>query len=344
MSLEEIVETKEVIVNKMKRRLITPNEIKARYPLDNGSEETVLNSRRDIAKILEGKDNRLLIITGPCSIDNTDAALEYARKLRELQSEVKEKVYLVMRTYFEKPRTTIGWTGFIPDPNQDNSHHFEEGLNKARKLLKEITKREIPCATEFLNPLVALYIEDLISYGSIGARTTESQTSRELASSLLMSIGFKNSTGGDIEPAINGIISAQGSHSYLGIDNNGQISVINSNGNIYAHPILRGGTNGPNYDETSIRNAIELLEKKGLNKGIVVDCSHANSQKDYNRQTRIAEEVIRQRGQNPKIRGLMIESYLLEGQGNQYGQSKTDGCINWETTYKLIKDINQKLG
>jgi 3-deoxy-7-phosphoheptulonate synthase len=283
-----------------------------------------------------------LIITGPCSIDDSQAAIEYAEKLKELQEEVKDNIYLVMRTYFEKPRTTIGWKGLISDP---------EGLIKARKLLKDITELGVPCASEFVGTYIHKYIEDFISWAAIGARNNQSQPHREFVSDLKMPVGFKNSTEGGIKTSVNSITAAGVSQDYFGIDDDGMVSwITGTTGNKYTHLILRGSYLGPNYDENSVRKALELLSDAKQRKALVIDCSHDNSidpktsKKDYKRQSEVALEVINQRLKGNKyIVALMLESYLVEGSGNLYGQSKTDKCLGWNQTKSLIKKISQML-
>jgi 3-deoxy-7-phosphoheptulonate synthase len=346
MALETIInkENQEIQgMNLMEKELITPSKLKQSLPLNNGAEKTVLDARRDIANILSSNDKRLLVLMGPCSIDDYDSAIDYASKLNELSHDVKDKLYLVMRTYFEKPRTNIGWKGLINDPNQDKSFDAEKGLEMSRRLLIELSKKGIPCATEFLSPFVHPYISDAISYGSIGARNSQSQTNWEFASNLPIPIGIKNSTDGNILNAVNALISVNSSHTYFEPNEKGRIVLVNSHGNKYAHIILRGGSNGPNYSEEHIKRTLQLLQEHNLSKAIVVDCSHANSNKDYTKQPTAAIDVAKQRLTNPSIKGIMLESYLVDGRGSEYGQSRTDACLGWEKTERTIKEIYKML-
>lgn len=318
----------------MEEEIITPYELKQKYPLDNGAEKTILEARRVISRILTGKDDRFLILTGPCSIDDYDAALEYGSKLKGFSEEVNDKAVLVMRTYFEKPRTNIGWKGKATD---------SDGLEFSRELLIELAKRGTPTATEFLSPFVHPYISDAISYGAIGARNSQSQTNWEFASDLPIPIGIKNSTDGKIENAINGVIAINNQHTFFGINDHAKTVLKKSHGNKYAHVILRGGYTGPNYSEEHIKKTIELLEKNNLLKAILIDCSHANSQKDYTKQPEVARDVFKQGLTNPYIKGIMLESYLFDGKGNANGQSKTDACLGWDKTEALIREIYERI-
>lgn len=318
--------------------LVTPEDLIRKFPLSEGVEKNVLRFRREIRNVLNGMDNRLIVITGPCSIDNPKSALEYARRLKGLSEEYDDKILFVMRAYFEKPRTTVGWKGLLYDPEQDDSYEINRGLEVTRKLLLDIAELGIPVATEFLHPEVPYYIGDLVSWAAIGARTTESQIHREFASGLAMPVGFKNSTSGDIKVAVDAVVAAGHQQSYLGINKQGRIVNIRTNGNQDAHIILRGGNNGANYDRESVNNSGELLSKAGVFKNLIIDCSHANSGKDYKRQLDVFEDVINQRNSgNTNIVGVMLESYLEEGKGGKYGQSKTDGCISWKMTEDLIR-------
>ena len=323
--------------------LITPKELKEKYPLTNKGEQTIIETRRDITRVLTQQDPRLIVIAGPCSIDNYKAAIKYAQKLKQLSQDVGDKILLIMRTYFEKPRSTIGWKGLLYDPEQDDSYEIEEGLETSRKLLIDITNLGIPTATEFLNPIVPTYLQDAIAYGAIGARTSEAQIHREFSSGLPIPIGFKNTTEGDIKTAVYSSISTETPHKYIGISENGRVAKITTNGNPNVHIILRGGRTGPNYDQKSIQQTLQLLQENKLPKRLIVDCSHANSEKQPKKQPEIALDIAQQRLSNQYISGIMIESYLKAGKGNAYGQSKTDGCIDWETTEKLIRDIYQSL-
>ena len=330
--------------------LKSPGELKKELP--NKFEEFILETREKIKKILDGKDNRKLIIAGPCSIHNVEEAIEYAKKLKELQEKVKDKFLLVMRTYFEKPRTTIGWKGLVYDPNLDGSNEIENGLEKAREFLLELAEMNVAAGTEFLGPLTPQYLGDLISWTAIGARTTESQPHREMASGLSMPVGFKNSTSGNINLAINSIKSAKNKHSFLGIDNEGKSKIVHTKGNRDCHLILRGGKKKgeyiSNYDKESIEKALNSLEKEGLSKSIIVDCSHGNSGKDHRKQPEVFREVLPLMKKD-WVKGVMLESYLKEGSQNidkdklKYGVSITDDCMGWETTKELILEGYREL-
>ena len=311
------------------------------------------NSRIGIQKIISGEDKRLLLLVGPCSIHDTKAGIEYAKKLKKLSEDVKENIFIVMRVYFEKPRTTIGWKGLINDPDLNGTFNIPKGINMARQILSEITDIGLPTATEFLDPFTPQYIGDLVSWGAIGARTAESQTHRQMASGLSMPIGFKNGTGGSVQLAIDGMIACEGEHAFLGIDHEGKTSVVVTNGNKANHLILRGGASGPNYDEESIKNAQQLLDKNNLKPNIVVDCSHGNSNKDHNRQPIVFENVINQiTSGNKNIIGIMLESNLNPGSQSlnsdttdlEYGVSITDKCVGWEKTEEIILQANEQLG
>lgn len=329
------------------KNIITPVEIKQKVPLLPSSLETIHESRQLVANIIQKKDSRKLLIVGPCSIHDPKAALEYAKKLKDLAHEVKDTFVILMRAYFEKPRTTVGWKGLINDPHLDNSFDINEGLIAARKLLIQITSNGVAVATEALEPISPQYIAELISWTAIGARTTESQTHREMASGLSSPVGFKNNTDGNIDVAINAIKSASMPHHFLGIDEFGKTSIVSTNGNPYGHVILRGGKNGPNFDEASVKNVLNILEKANISAGIVIDCSHDNSSKDYKKQPEVFLSCIEQIALgNENIVGLMIESNINAGSqplsGNlKYGVSITDGCIDFETTARLITEARK---
>jgi len=288
---------------------------------------------------------------GPCSIHDTKAGIEYAEKLKELADKVSENIYVVMRVYFEKPRTTVGWKGLINDPDLNGSFNIPKGIEIGREFLSEVTRIGLPTATEFLDPFTPQYIGDLVSWGAIGARTAESQTHRQMASGLSMPIGFKNGTGGSVQLAIDGMIACEGEHAFLGIDDDGKTSIVITKGNKANHVILRGGASGTNYDKDSINEAQELLKKNNLVPNIVVDCSHGNSNKDHNRQPIVFKEVIEQRlNGNNKIIGIMLESNINPGNqslGNiedlEYGVSITDKCVGWEKTEEIILEANNLL-
>jgi 3-deoxy-7-phosphoheptulonate synthase len=306
---------------------------------------TVFKSRNEIQNIINESSEKIIILVGPCSIHDVQACLEYANKLKKLSQKVDDKIMIVMRTYFEKPRTTTGWKGFINDPNLNDSFDVHEGLRKARGFLNQVLHIGLPTATEFLDPFMPQYYADLISWGAIGARTVESQTHRQLSSGLSMPVGFKNGTGGSIQIAIDAIIAAKNQHVFLGINEKGQASVVKTSGNPYGHLILRGGKTGPNYDEESVTSAAESLINNGLTPKLIIDCSHGNSSKDYKNQSKVFKSVINQKlnGQNA-IFGLMLESHLNPGSQKissnpndlQYGVSVTDQCVGWDETEDLI--------
>jgi 3-deoxy-7-phosphoheptulonate synthase len=332
--------------------LISPSRLKEQLPMKATSLGTVMEGRRVISDILDGKDPRLLVITGPCSIHDEVAALDYARRLKGLSEQVAGTMQLVMRVYFEKPRTNVGWKGLINDPWLNGSYDINTGLRKARSLLMQITAMGIPTATEMLDPIVPQYIAGLICWAAVGARTTESQTHREMASGLSMPVGFKNCTDGDLSTAINAMITAASPQHFLGIDPDGQTCIVKTTGNPHAHMVLRGGSR-PNYDSVSIHEARAMLEAKGLAQAIMVDCSHDNSRKNHTRQGSVWQDVINQRiDGNAGIIGMMLESNLKAGNqpntGNletmQYGVSITDACIDWETTEQLIVSAHEQLG
>jgi 3-deoxy-7-phosphoheptulonate synthase len=325
--------------------MVSPEILVTESPLTEQASRTVIESRDCIKDILSKKDPRLLVIIGPCSIHDETAALEYAHRLNALRKEVDEKLLLVMRVYFEKPRTNIGWKGMINDPWLDGSCDIESGLRKSRNLLLKITGMGLPTATEMLDPITPQYIADLICWSAIGARTTESQTHREMVSGLSMPVGLKNGTDGDLMVAINGIVAAGSPQQFIGIDFKGRTSIVKTRGNPWTHIVLRGG-NRPNYDSVSIKQSLNLLKKNKLNEIVMVDCSHDNSGKDYTMQPLVWQDCINQRMDgNDAIIGFMIESNLLEGsQVNtgdlstlKYGVSITDACISWETTEEMIR-------
>ncbi len=313
--------------------------------MDDELGNAILSFREDLVRIISHEDDRLLVIVGPCSIHDTDSALEYAERLMELRSRYQEFLNIVMRVYFEKPRTMLGWRGFIIDPHLDGSYNIQEGLKEARRLLINITRTGMPAGTEVLGPIVPEYIADLISWASIGARTTESQTHREIASGLSMPVGFKNSTDGDLKKAINAIYSAQRGHSFIGIDQEGRTCVLHTRGNNSGHVIIRGGDSGPNYYKEDIEKAENLFADIGVRASIIIDCSHDNSGKKHDKQAQVFRAALNIRKQRKtSIRGVMLESFLKAGkqtiQDNLsklvYGQSITDACIDWEETEELL--------
>jgi 3-deoxy-7-phosphoheptulonate synthase len=331
--------------------LISPIALKEELPITQNAGETVIQGRHTIEAILKKQDFRMLVIMGPCSIHDERAALEYAEKLHALQQEVKETQFLVMRVYFEKPRTTVGWKGLINDPFLNGTYDITAGLRKARKLLLNITEMGVPTGTEMLDPITPQYIADLVCWSAIGARTTESQTHREMASGLSMPVGFKNCTDGGLSTAINAIIAAGSPQSFLGIDHNGQSCIVKTTGNPYTHIVLRGGRR-PNYDSVSIREALNQLNDKNLSDAVMVDCSHANSWKKFQNQSIVWQDILNQRlSGNASLIGMMIESNLNEGnQKNtgdlstmKYGVSITDQCISWQTTEHLIRSAHHQL-
>lgn len=332
--------------------LVCPEELKTELPTTPAANRTVVEGREEVKSILEGKDSRLMVVVGPCSIHNIESALEYAKKLKSLSDRVKDRLCLVMRVYFEKPRTTVGWKGLINDPNLNDTFDIGKGLKIARKILLEIAELGVPAATEMLEPITPQYIADLITLASIGARTTESPTHRQLASGLSMPVGYKNGTDGSLEVAINAMQAAQAPHSFLGIDREGKTCIVNTRGNPWGHLILRGGNDGPNYSPEHLAIARNMLGKAGLSPRFLVDCSHANSNKDYTRQSVVWNDVIAQRlNGNTDIIGMMLESNLHPGQqklnggpeGLEYGISITDGCIGWDETELLILETHKVL-
>lgn len=332
--------------------LITPHEIKLKIPLTEIAEKTVWQSRQAVEKILEGQDKRKFIVVGPCSIHDVEAAAEYSNRLKILAEKVEDKLLLIMRVYFEKPRTTVGWKGLINDPDMDDSFHIEKGLLTARDLLLKLAELGLPTATEALDPIVPQYIDELITWSAIGARTTESQTHREMASGLSMPVGFKNGTDGSIQVALNALQSAKMPHNFLGINQRGQVSIFKTKGNAYGHIILRGGSGQPNFYAADVKLAEEKLIEANLPVRIVIDCSHGNSNKDYKLQAAVFENVIQQIADgNTSIVGMMLESNLYEGnqpipqklEQLKYGVSVTDKCISWEETEQIILAAYEKL-
>ena len=331
--------------------ITSPIELKKTIPVSDKGKVNILTSRKTVDNIFSGKDERLMVIVGPCSIHDIGAAKEYALKLQSLQKEVKKSVYLVMRVYFEKPRTTVGWKGLISDPDMDNSLDVEKGLRQGREFLAWLADQGIPSATEALNPITPQYLGDLISWCAIGARTTESQTHREMSSGLSMTVGFKNGTDGNLNMAINAIKACSSPQSFLGINDEGQISTFKAIGNKSSHIVLRGGAK-PNYNKDDIIKCENLLKENGLAARIMIDCSHDNSNQDYRNQGKVIEDITNQiAAGNKSIFGLMLESNLFSGKQKildikdemQYGVSVTDGCIDWLETHKVIKQLAIKL-
>ena len=333
-------------------RLLTPRRLKEHLPMTEASNRTVVTSRDRVTRILERQDPRLLVVVGPCSIHDVAGALDYGRKLNALREEFSAQMEIVMRVYFEKPRTTIGWKGLINDPHLDGTYDIETGLKRARTLLLELTGMGLPTATEFLDPITPQYTADLVTWAAIGARTTESQTHREMASGLSMPVGFKNGTDGSLQIALDAMMSARTSHSFLGIDQEGITSIIRTTGNPVGHLVLRGGRGRPNFDPASISEAEQKLVQAGLPPVVMVDCSHANSGKQHARQEEVWRNVIAQRaGGRTSLIGLMVESYLQEGSQPfpkpvaelTYGISITDACVGWETTERMLTWGNEML-
>lgn len=325
----------------------SPDRIRGEVPLSDKGQKTVFDARQEVKDVVHGRDDRLLVVVGPCSVHDVDAAMEYAGKLAEQKERLKDDLLIVMRVYFEKPRTTVGWKGLINDPDLDNSFHINKGLRIARKLLTDLAEQGMPAATEYLDPISPQYVADAIAWGAIGARTTESQVHRELASGLSCPIGFKNGTDGTIQIAIDAIGSSSNPHHFLSVTKGGHSAIFSTSGNEDCHLILRGGSNGPNYDAESVAQAVAGLEKAGVNPGIMIDLSHANSSKQHERQVLVADDVAQQLadGQH-NITGVMIESHLKAGRQNiatdgsmEYGKSVTDACVSWEMTVPVLEKL-----
>ncbi|NJK63668.1 MAG: 3-deoxy-7-phosphoheptulonate synthase [Synechococcaceae cyanobacterium SM2_3_1] len=332
--------------------LISPEAVKQKLPLTDTAMDVVLQARHAIRQVIHGVDRqRLVVIVGPCSIHDPDAAFEYAQRLKQVAENTQNQLIIVMRTYFEKPRTTVGWKGLINDPHLDGSCDIPTGLELARSILLEINAMGLACATEVLDPVTPQYIADLVSWAAIGARTIESQTHREMASGLSMPIGFKNGTDGRLDIALNAIISASHPHSFLGINQQGLTCMVKTTGNPDRHLVLRGGSEGTNYGPEDVANAAALMSEQGIKRPIMVDCSHGNSNKDYTLQGRVCREVIQQYVQGqPAIIGVMLESNLNPGQQSwqegcklKHGVSITDGCIGWEETETLLREMAEKI-
>ena len=334
--------------------LISPEDLIRRLPLTAKTAETVLSGREQVQNVLRGEDPRMLVIVGPCSIHDEAAAIDYAERLVKLAGDVRERMLIVMRVYFEKPRTTIGWKGLINDPHLDGSLDIAAGLDRARSLLLRFSEMGILSATEFLDPIVPQYLADLVSWAAIGARTTESQTHRQMASGLSMPVGFKNGTGGSIQLAVDGVVAARSNQAFIGVDENGTASMIVTDGNPNCHIVLRGGSNGPNFDSDSIADASQRLGRRNLETQLIVDCSHANCNKDFKLQRVAFLDLLEQRvAGNLNVAGLMLESNLLEGNqpldesdpsNLKYGVSITDPCVGWDETVELIAAAYEMLG
>lgn len=321
--------------------LSLPQQLKAEFMLSPELKAQVAEQRQTIQNILEGKDSRLMVVTGPCSIHDEASALEYAEKLKQLQSKISDQIFLVMRAYIEKPRTTVGWKGFLYDPNLDGSSDMQLGLERSRALYLKIIEMGLPLASEILSPMATAYVDDLLAWGAIGARTSESQIHREISSQMPFSIGFKNGTDGSIQIALDAIQSASNPHQFLGLSQSGLPCILHSQGNPKAHLILRGANSGPNFS----LNEIEKIKAKNNAElpALVIDCSHGNSSKNPQLQVQVLEQIVAER-ELTQVRGVMLESHLVDG--NQkisdqmiYGQSVTDGCLGWEKTEKLLLDV-----
>jgi 3-deoxy-7-phosphoheptulonate synthase len=330
----------------------SPAEVKARAPISERAAETVLAGRKAVEAVLDGRDARLFAVVGPCSIHDPEAGLDYARRLRGLAEEVAETMVLVMRVYFEKPRTALGWKGFINDPFMDDSFRIDQGMEKARRFLLAVNELGLPAGTEALDPIAPQYYGDLVAWTAIGARTSESQTHREMSSGLSTSVGFKNGTDGDVDAAVNAILSASGAHAFLGVNGQGKTAIIRTRGNRLGHVVLRGGGGRSNYDSLSISLAEKALAKARLPLNLVVDCSHANSLKKPDLQPLVLRDVVGQiRDGNRSVVGFMVESFIEAG--NQpipadlsklaYGKSVTDGCVGWETTVEMLRETHAVL-
>lgn len=333
--------------------LIAPRSLKLEEELGDTALRTVIETRETVKRILAGDDDRMIVVVGPCSIHDHTAALEYAQRLRALAEEVRNRLFVVMRVYFEKPRTTVGWKGLINDPHLNDTFDISTGLRIARRMLLEVVSMELPTATELLEPITPQYIADLIGIAAIGARTTESPTHRQMASGLSMPVGFKNGTDGSLQVAIDAMHAARHPHSFLGIDNDGKTCIVITKGNPWGFLVVRGGRTGPNFDAASLAEAAALLTKSKLSPRLMVDCSHANSNKDYTKQSIAWHDCIAQRvAGNRNIIGLMLESNLFPGSQPlpadltqlKYGVSITDGCIGWEETEVLLRDAHARLG
>ncbi|MAC34821.1 MAG: 3-deoxy-7-phosphoheptulonate synthase [Haliea sp.] len=332
--------------------LITPAELKRDLPLSEAAREQITHSRQVIQDILDHKDPRVFVVIGPCSIHDPAAAMDYARRLQALAEELSDTLYIVMRVYFEKPRTTVGWKGLINDPHMDDSFKIEEGMRIGRRLLLDVLELGLPTATEALDPISPQYLQDLISWSAIGARTTESQTHREMASGLSSPVGFKNGTDGGFAVAVNALKSAAKPHRFLGVNSEGRVAVYTTRGNRYGHIVLRGGSGGPNYDSVHVKLCEEALDKAGLPRNIMIDTSHANSNKQPELQPLVVENVGNQILEgNRSIVGLMIESNLKAGNQSipedlsqlEYGVSVTDGCIGWPETEAALRKLREQI-
>ncbi|MFB1011212.1 MAG: 3-deoxy-7-phosphoheptulonate synthase [Thiopseudomonas sp.] len=330
-------------------RLPTPSELQQRLPLSASLRQRIRNQRQSIADILQGRDPRLLVVVGPCSIHDPLAAMDYAQRLATLADELSDTLLLAMRVYTEKPRTTVGWKGLLYDPHLDGSAGMDEGLALSRRLMLQVAELGLPVATELLQPLTVPYFADLLGWAAIGARTSESQVHREMVSGLEVPTGFKNGTDGGVQIALDAMRSAAHGHQYMGLDGQGRVALLQASGNRNTHLVLRGGSAGSNYDEASVAHALQALQQAGQGDGIMVDCSHANSGKDPQRQPLVLDEVVRQRlAGNLNLRAVMIESHLCDGQQSlggplEYGVSVTDGCLGWSKTEAMLRRVAAQL-
>ena len=333
--------------------LISPADLRRQYPMTEAASVTVINARAAIRRILSGDDQRVLVVVGPCSIHDITAALEYAQRLMTLRQELAHRLEIVMRVYFEKPRTTTGWKGLINDPHLDGTHDMNSGLSLGRGLLIDLATMGMPAATELLDPITPQYVADVISWTAIGARTTESQTHREMASGLSMPVGFKNGTDGNLGTATNAMLSASHAHRFLGINRDGRVSMVATTGNPDSHLVLRGGKNGPNFTADHVAFAAKACAERGLCPRVMVDCSHDNAGKDHTRQSlvigNVADQII---NGSPHVAGVMIESHLVAGRQNippdrsqlTYGQSITDACVDFPTTESMLRHLMLAVG
>ncbi len=327
--------------------LIAPDELLAELPLGQTQAAVVQRSREAVRRVLAAEDDRLLVVVGPCSVHDAGAAVDYAARLAKTAAELADELCVVMRVYFEKPRTTVGWKGLINDPGLDGSHDVHRGLRTARRLLLDVVDLGLPVGCEFLDPNSPQYIADTVSWGAIGARTTESQVHRQLASGLSMPVGFKNGTDGSVKVAVDACRAAHGSHVFFGLDASGRASVVTTTGNPDVHVILRGGTGGPNYQPEHVASALDAVQQAGMPPTVMIDASHGNSRKDHIRQAAVAREIAAQAGDGQRgIAGVMLESFLVPGRQEltapgslTYGQSITDACMGWDVTAGVLADL-----
>jgi 3-deoxy-7-phosphoheptulonate synthase len=334
------------------RAVSTPAQVQDEIPLSEAAAQTAIDARREIQDILQGRDDRLLVVVGPCSIHDPEAALDYAARLKPLRQQLGKQLLIVMRVYFEKPRTTVGWKGLINDPGLDDSYDIDRGLRVARQLLLDLAERGLPSGVEFLDILTPQYIADLVAWGAIGARTTESQLHREMASGLSCPVGFKNGTDGSVKVAVDAVQSARNPHRFLSLTRTGETAIFETRGNADTHIILRGGSTGTNYDAKSVEAACAALTKAGMAPQVMIDFSHANSQKQHKKQLSVAQDVGHQiAGGDGRIVGVMVESHLVEGRQEigprdqmVYGQSVTDACIHWDDTVDLLRGLAASVG